>query len=107
MHWNTEESARDPFSPRIGELDAGDFGQNVNPDRRNSDLIHHLLLAECIRGNPVMLDGSPKLLKRSDYPEGILRRVVYPHVEIFRLARLSIFHDREAADNQIFNLKFV
>ena len=57
VHRNTQESACDPLSPRIRELDACDFGQNVNPDRRNSDLIDHLLPGECLRSDPIMLEA--------------------------------------------------
>jgi len=64
MHWNAEESARDPLSPRIGELDACDFGQNINAHRSNSNLVDHLLLGECLRSDPIMVERSAKLLER-------------------------------------------
>jgi hypothetical protein len=54
-----------------------------------------------------MIERSAKLLERSNHPDGILRRIVYPHVEIFRIPRLAVLHDREAANDQIFNLEFV
>ncbi len=73
MHRNTEECTCDPLSPRIRELDACDFGQNVNPDRRNSDLIDQLPPGECLRSDPIMLEGSTKLPERSNDTGGILR----------------------------------
>jgi len=54
-----------------------------------------------------MLEGSTKLLECSDYPHRILLRIVNPHIEIFRITRLSVLHDCEAANDQIFNFKFV
>ena len=88
------------------------LGQNADHSESNSGVttiwpVLLPLLGECLRSNPVMLEGSPKLLKRSDYPQGILRRIVDPHVEIFRVTRLAVLHDCEAADDQIVNLKFV
>lgn len=71
MHRNTEERACDPLPPRIRELDACDFGQNVNPDRRNSDLIDHLLPGERLRRDPILLEGSTKLPERSNDTGGI------------------------------------
>jgi len=49
----TEESACDSLCPGIGELDARNFGENVNPRSDNSDLIEHLLLRFCI--DPIMI----------------------------------------------------
>ncbi len=72
MHRNTKECACDPLSPRIRELDACDFGQDVNPHRRDSNLLDHLLLGECLRSDPIMLEGSTKLPERSNDTGGIL-----------------------------------
>src|SRR6266446_5970487 len=101
MHRNTEESARDPFFPCIAELDARDFRQNINAHRSNPNLIHHLLLRECLRTDPVMLEGSAKLPERFDHSNRILGRIVYPYVEIFCVTWLAILHDCEAANDQI------
>jgi hypothetical protein len=54
-----------------------------------------------------MIKGSTKLLERFNHTEGILRRIVYPNVEILRVTRFSVLHDREPADDQVFNLEFV
>ena len=62
MHRNTEESARNLISPCLSELDAGDFGENVNPDGRNPNLVDHLLVGERLGGNSVIFEGSPKFL---------------------------------------------
>src|ERR1700693_1506861 len=48
--------------PRIRKLDACDFGQNVDPHRSNSNLINHLLAGECLRCDPIMVEGSANFL---------------------------------------------
>jgi hypothetical protein len=48
-----------------------------------------------------------KLLQRGDHPCGIFCRIVHQHVKIFGVARLPVFHNREAADDQVLHLKFV
>jgi hypothetical protein len=53
-----------------GHTDSSDFGQNVNARWSNSDLIDHLLLGEGLRRDPIMLEGSTELRKRSNHPEG-------------------------------------
>src|SRR5215471_1693253 len=105
MHRNTEESACDSFFPGIVEFDPSDFAQNVYAHRSNSNLIDHLLLSECVRSDSIMLEGSTKLLECCNHTTGILRGIVYPHVEVFGVTRLPVLHDREAADDQIFDLK--
>ena len=54
-----------------------------------------------------MLKRSAKLPKGFDQAKGILGRIVYPHIEIFGVAGLPVFHDCEAADDQKLNLEFV
>lgn len=61
------------FLHASGKLDSSDFGQNVNARWSNSDLIDHLLLGEGLRRDPIVLEGSTELRKRSNHPEGILR----------------------------------
>ena len=73
VHWNTEERAGDSLSPCIGELDASDFGQNVDAHGSNSNLIDHLLPSQCFAGDAIMIHGSTKLLERFNHTEGILR----------------------------------
>ena len=71
MYRNAEEG-RDSLFPCIGELDASDFGKNVDAYRRDPDLIDHLLLVECLCRYPVLVKRSAKLLKRFYHPNGIL-----------------------------------
>jgi hypothetical protein len=48
----------DPFSPRIGELDGSDFGQNINA-HGSANLIDHLLLGKGFCVYPILIQRSP------------------------------------------------
>ena len=72
MHWNPEESARHLFFLRVGELYAGDFGQNVNPYRSDPNLVNDLPFGERLRRDAVMVEGSTKLFEGPNHSTRIL-----------------------------------
>src|ERR1700685_1977081 len=104
MHRNTEETACNSLLPRIGELDGRDLGQNINAHGSDSNLVDHLLSCKGFRIYPIMLQRSPELFERCDYPDRILRRIAYPYVEIFRVTWLAVLPACVTTDNQILNL---
>jgi hypothetical protein len=57
----------------VRELDGGDFGQDVNSHRSNSNLINHLFFCERFRADPIMLEGSAKFLEGRYDAIGVLR----------------------------------
>lgn len=72
VHRDAEEAPCGPFSPRLGKADACDFGENVDPDRRDSDLIDHLLVGECFGGYLIVVNGSAELLEHLHNADRVL-----------------------------------
>ena len=107
VNGNTEEGGFHPVSPCVRELNSRDVCQNIYPNGRYADLVHEVGMAEGVRRYPIMLQWSAEFYKSFKKPYRIVRRVVDPHVKVFRVSRLGVLHDRIAAHNQVLNLIIV
>src|ERR1039457_5128966 len=107
VYRNTEDGARYPARPRASELNSGDLRQDIYPDRSYADLIHDAFVNEGVRRYSVVLQRSAELRQRVKCSCRVLWRVINPHIQVLRVARLSVLHDSVAADDEILNLTVV
>ena len=60
-------STRNLISPCLSKLKARESSQSVDSNRRNPNLVDHLLISEGLSRHSVIFEGSPKFLKRPDH----------------------------------------
>jgi hypothetical protein len=81
--------------------------RDVDSDGSNADLVHDGVFREGFGRHSVVPQRSTKFRQGVIEASGIPGRIMNPHVEVFGVSWLGVFHDGVPTYDQILDLEFI